>query len=52
MTEYSCWIIGMRLFLENWGVHFVGVLVIRALLSGVYIGAADFWKLLCQVSQC
>ena len=29
------------------GVHFVGVLITRALLLEVYLRALDFWKLPC-----
>ena len=29
----------------NWGVLFVGVLILRALLLGVYISSCDLWKL-------
>ena len=29
----------------NWGVYVLGVHITRALLFGVYIRAADFWKL-------
>ena len=33
------------------GVVLVGLLAIRALLLGVYIGAPDFWKLPCWLQQ-
>ena len=39
-SSYGCF------YSINWAVpFFVGVLVIRGLLFGVYIGARDFWKL-------
>ena len=38
---------GLLLFLQI-RFLFVGVLIMRALLFGVYVGAPDFWKLLKQ----
>ena len=29
----------------NWGSFFLGVLIMKALLFGVYVRAPDFWKL-------
>ena len=40
------------LFLRKFGVHFVGALVIRALLFGDLNGARDFWKLPYAESEC
>ena len=34
----------------NWGVHFVEVLVMTALLFGVYINAPDFANLPCKIT--
>ena len=44
LTRTSC-------FYKLWGVRFVGVLMMRALLFGVFLRAPDFWKLPCSNSE-
>ena len=43
MVYARCWY-GVYCGLCKLGVLFVGVLIIRALLLGVYVTAPDFWK--------